>query len=74
MTEYGLDGLSRHSKSCVVNDGSSFTTHDLATGYQGAGSKLFRFVIIRQTRGDVLTPHREGRQAVTRSKGIPWQT
>jgi hypothetical protein len=68
MSEYGLDTLSRHSKSCVVNDDPSFTTHDLATGYQGVGSKLFRFVIIRQTRGDALTPHRETRQVPEASR------
>ncbi len=44
MSEYGLDHKSRHSKSCVVNDGSLSTeVLRVSIGYRGTRSKLFRF-------------------------------
>ncbi len=45
MSEYGLDCQSRHSKSCVVNDGSLSTeVLRVVVGYRGTRSKLFRLV------------------------------
>ena len=45
MSEYGLDCQSRHSKSCVVNDGSLSTeVLRVAVGYRGTRSKTFRFM------------------------------
>ena len=40
MPKYGIDCLSRCSKSCVVQDGTLSTE----VGYRGTGSKLFRFL------------------------------
>ena len=46
MPEYGLDCQSRHSKSCVVNDGSLSTeVLKVVIGYRGTRSKLFRLVL-----------------------------
>ena len=45
MSEYGLDCQSRHSKSCVVNDGSLSTeVLRVTVGYRGTRSKTFRFM------------------------------
>ena len=49
MPEYGLDCQSRHSKSCVVNDGSLSTkVLRVAVGYRGTRSKVFRFLFRRR--------------------------
>ncbi len=41
MSEYGLDYQSRHSKSCVVNDGSLSTeVLKVVVGYRGTRSKI----------------------------------
>ena len=58
MPEYGLDCLSRRSKSCVVNDGS-LSTEVLRV----ADVNLFRSVFIRK-REEML-----GHRALRRSKG-----
>ena len=43
MSVYGLDCQSRHSKSCVVKDGSLGTeVLSAGMGYRGTRSKLFR--------------------------------
>ncbi len=45
MSENGLAYHSRHSKSCVVNDGSLSTeVLRVAVGYRGTRSKVFRFL------------------------------
>ena len=55
MSEYGLDCQSRHSKSCVVNDGS-LTTEVLrvAVGYRGTRSKILPFHVL-EVQNDLRT-------------------
>jgi hypothetical protein len=66
MPEYGLDGQSRRSKSCVVNDGSLSTeVLRVGIGYRGTRSKLFRF-LFRSTRM-AWEPRRRARQGSRRT-------
>ena len=51
MPEYGLDCQSRHSKSCVVNNGTLSTeVLRVSIGYRSTRNKLFRLFRFRSKR------------------------